>query len=354
MVLERLSATDEPEEEDPEPPAEETYTPDTTNAESKTYTLTWADNNSNERPGANELKAALSLTFSIDGAKPVVLTAETAQAYFGITAEEFAEMFDVVDPSLGTTKVTTAPLFTSVTDRSGKTYAITWNLACSLEGYHAAKTEGGFVLQVLNKYTFKVEAKTGEEGFDTLFAEGGPLYNLAFGCTQEGVGEWPVSGLSDKMNEHGWSVIWSTGEAGDNTGTYTLTAPAYDAGGNPIEYFLTDGTNPPEIAIEEGYEFSYDNAESANHGSDTSAAYPGGTLTVTRVDTTTLDATKMWLDGGNRQLESGEEEITFTLWRYSSNGQTAANASQVTDESGNFVTIMGKISEVTGQDGVID
>ena len=123
---------------------------------------------------------------------PVVLTAETAKVYFDISESEFAKMLTVGDVSLGTTKVSASSLFTSVKDQTGAEHTVSWALTCSpLSGYHAAKTGDGLVLQLLNKHTFKVEAKTGEEGFDKLFAEDGPLYKLAFGSTQEGMGEWP-------------------------------------------------------------------------------------------------------------------------------------------------------------------
>lgn len=71
--------------------------------------------------------------------------------------------------------------------------------------------------------------------------------------------------------------------------------------------------------------------------------------------TTTFDATKQWLDASDKQHKrpSGDDTITFTLWRYSSNGDTAANAAQVTDAAGNFVTLTAKVEKVT-KDNAID
>ena len=71
--------------------------------------------------------------------------------------------------------------------------------------------------------------------------------------------------------------------------------------------------------------------------------------------TTTFTATKQWLDAGDKQGKRPKDDatITFTLWRYSSNVDTAANAAQVTDAAGNFVTLTAKVEEVT-KNGAID
>lgn len=70
--------------------------------------------------------------------------------------------------------------------------------------------------------------------------------------------------------------------------------------------------------------------------------------------TTTFDATKQWLDADNKQgKRPNGEEITFTLWRYSSNGDIATNAAQVTDASVSFVTLTAKVGDVT-EDNAID
>ena len=91
----------------------------------------------------------------------------------------------------------------------------------------------------------------------------------------------------------------------------------------------------------------------ANHGSDISAAYNGGTVYLTRTGTTTFDADKVWLDDGDT---SGRGATTYSLWRYSANGGTPTTAAQVADASGKYVefTVDAATNQALGEDEALD
>ena len=100
------------------------------------------------------------------------------------------------------------------------------------------------------------------------------------------------------------------------------TLPTYDEQGYPIVYYVMY-TGAQEGA--DYYQVSYDNSASASHGSAIDAVCNGGTMTLRHAGTTTYKATKVWLDGDSTERPA----VTFTLWRYSTNGGNATTASQV-------------------------
>ena len=110
------------------------------------------------------------------------------------------------------------------------------------------------------------------------------------------------------------------------------TLPVYDENGYPIVYYIQ---YTGEQNTDDYYQPTYDNSASANHSSDTAAVYSGGTMTLRHAGTTEYYGTKQWLDDGDYE---NRPAAVFTLWRYSTNGGTAATASQVQLENAEGTT----------------
>ena len=328
------------------PQAEVTYEPVGSASGSASLTMNWYDNNDsgNKRPGTDAVEQGLSLTFSLDSGDPLPLNEENAEKYFGMSADALAELFSVTSTGVGTYTATASGLYTQVEDSNGSTHTVTWALSYdgSPDGYHRTQGEDGSLnFQLLTTSTYTIVAKVGEEKLSTDSAPASDFVVI------DGSGnKVPLSAVNEQP---GWEGVWDA-----ESGTYKLTAPAYGLDGLPIEYGLTYTPETPGPTLGDGYTVTYDNAASASHGSSTTAVYDGGTATILRVGTTTFTATKQWLDAGDKQGKRPKDDatITFTLWRYSSNGDTAANAAQVTDAAGNFVTLTAKVEDVTKNNAI--
>ena len=312
------------------------YAPDKDSVTTESLTITWADNNNRagKRPETQAVKKGLSLTFSIDGGKSLTLTPENAQKYFGISAQEDLDaMVSVSETGVGIYTAKASDLYTKIVDGEGKEHTVSWSLSYdAVEGYHRTEDENGnLCYQLLDTFTYHVVTKVGDEELNPT-AE--PLSNLEFSC---GGKTWQVDQLTDQTNQNGMSLKVSEG------GTYELTAPAFGTDGLPLEYALAC---PVELTPDDGYEVSHDNAASPNHGSDISATYDGGTLTIRRVGVTPFTATKQWYDGKEKSGRPTGKTVEFTLWRYTSKDGTPASASQVTDDEGKFVTLTATVSDV--------
>lgn len=323
-----------------------TYEPVGNASGSASLTMNWYDNNDsgNKRPGTDAVAQGLSLTFSLDGGDPLPLNEENAEKYFDMSEDAIARLFSVKETGVGTYTATASGLYTQVKDSNGITHNVTWTLssAAEPEGYHRTQGEDGILnFQLLATSTYTIVAKVGEEKLSM-----GPAPASDFVVIDGTDNEVPLSVVN---KQPGWTGTWDA-----ESGTYKLTAPAYGLDGLPIEYGLTYTPETPGPTPGDGYTVTYDNAASANHGSSTTAVYDGGTATILRVGTTTFTATKQWLDAGNKQGKRPKDDdtITFTLWRYSSNGDTAANAAQVTDAAGNFVTLTAKVEDVTKNNAI--
>ena len=340
------SADPAPVADDPAPQADLTYEPAGNASGSASLTMNWYDNNDsgNKRPGTDAVAQGLSLTFSLDGGDPLPLNEENAEKYFGMSADAIARLFSVKETGVGTCTATASGLYTQVEDSNGITHNVTWALSSDAapDGYHRTQGEDGSLnFQLLTTSTYTIVAKVGEEKLSTDSAPASDFVVI------DGSGsKVPLSAVNEQP---GWEGVWDA-----ESGTYKLTAPAYGLDGLPIEYGLTYAPETPNPTPGDGYTVSYDNAASTNHGSSTTAVYDGGTATILRVGTTTFTATKQWLDAGDKQGKRPKDDatITFTLWRYSSNGDTAANAAQVTDAAGNFVTLTAKVEDVTNNNAI--
>ena len=166
---------------------------------------------------------------------------------------------------------------------------------------------------------FTVIGKIGDEALPDVFGSN-EENDFRFGATIDNQDKGSVS-IAQAVKDGDLKL--STSSDG-KTCTITGTVPAYDENGYPIVYYIkyTGKQNTNDY-----YQPTYDNSASANHASDTSATYVGGTMTLRHAGTTEYYGTKKWLDDGDT---TKRPEVTFTLWRYSLNSGSAETASQVT------------------------
>lgn len=112
-----------------------------------------------------------------------------------------------------------------------------------------------------------------------------------------------------------------------------------------------DGTSS---TYTDSYQVTYNNANTPNHGSDVSAAYNNGTVSVIHRGTTRVDFTKKWLDDD----ASARPDTNYTLWRYSAkDGEGPDTASQVTvrEDGGAYIAISLTAEQSrNAPDGTID
>ena len=112
-----------------------------------------------------------------------------------------------------------------------------------------------------------------------------------------------------------------------------------------------DGTSS---TYTDSYLVTYNNANTPNYGSDVSAAYNNGTVSVIHRGTTRVDFTKKWLDDD----ASVRPDTNYTLWRYSAkDGEGPDTASQVTvrEDGGAYIAISLTAEQSrNAPDGTID
>lgn len=162
---------------------------------------------------------------------------------------------------------------------------------------------------------FTVIGKVGDKKLSEIFGEGHES-EFEFGATIDGKPQNSITVA--QAVEEGWLTITDTADGCVIEGDL----PIYNEQGLPIVYFVK------YKGVQEGkdyYQVSYDNSASDSHGSATDAVYVGGSMTLRHAGTTEYHGTKVWLDNDNAQRPGA----TFTLWRYSINGGSAATASQV-------------------------
>lgn len=127
-------------------------------------------------------------------------------------------------------------------------------------------------------------------------------------------------------------------------GTATLSLPngwKYNLDGSLITYSLVEKKEPNgELKLDEleGGDFlkiSYDNAGAPNFGNVTDKLHPGGIMYLTLTGTKNYNATKVWLDEGEK---GGRPGATFELWRYRL-GEEYTTAAPVRNPDGTIRTI---------------
>ncbi len=129
---------------------------------------------------------------------------------------------------------------------------------------------------------------------------------------------------------------------GNNTGSLTISDTwKYNLDGTPIVYTVhsSEGLLSEKLqgVLEVGDRLvvNFDNTNAPNYGSDTSALHPGGELVITLKGETDYNATKHWLDEGEKE---GRPQVTYELWRYRE-GQGYDTAAPVRDGAGDIIEL---------------
>lgn len=140
--------------------------------------------------------------------------------------------------------------------------------------------------------------------------------------------------------------------------------PLYHPDGSTFVYSFQQDEEKHTTTIDNGdgtsstytdsYQVTYNNANTPNYGSDVSAAYNNGTVSVIHRGTTRVDFTKKWLDDD----ASARPDTNYTLWRYSAkDGEGPDTASQVTvrEDGGAYIAISLTAEQSrNAPDGTID
>lgn len=137
---------------------------------------------------------------------------------------------------------------------------------------------------------------------------------------------------------------------GNNTGSLTISDTwKYNLDGTPIVYTVhsSDGLLSEKLqgVLEVGDRLvvNFDNTNAPNYGSDTSALHPSGELVITLKGETDYNATKHWLDEGEKE---GRPQVTYELWRYRE-GQGYDTAAPVRNSDGDIIEL------TEGEDGAL-
>lgn len=353
--------------------------PETTSASLETV---WCDNNDPNRPSTEAVQDNYKLFYKLD----------TSDEYMELTKSELEQLgmtsmptISVTNPSINSYVATASGLPTSfvekTTNENGEEVDTTVNISWVIrdEGsfaddevyYNYTRSEANSndtiqYLQLLTDVTFDVVGKVGGQDLTEVFT-GSDAEFFRFYATVNGQNALPngnsltLATLMEYVGNAG--LTWDGDDNGkdpqdegyvDNvSGTLSGRLPAYNKDGFPIVYSVAyeDGGNH---GTNDYYQVVYNNENAPNHGSDNTAMFPGGTMTLIRVGTTEFSATKQWLDSN---ADDRPDKVEFTLWRYSSQGTDGyANASQVrldTEGGNEFVTITITSDDVK-EDGTVN
>lgn len=326
--------------------------------------ITWCDNNSGSRPSTDSLESAFIPYYAVQGTddyRPLVVqdsdgryvVPQQAINDLHLSDEQVIQLstmplVDINQTATNTYEVLSHALpgevKTIVTspelDEDGNpTYDEDGNQIFNTEEKGTQKfdwklvdtnTYNGYVDGTSSQWDHQYKMLTTDIEFTVIGKIGDEALPDVFGSNEEN--DFRFGATIDNQDKGSVSIAQAV-EAGDlklntssdgKTCTITGTVPAYDENGYPIVYYIEYNG---EQNTEDYYQPTYDNSASANHGSDTTATYVGGTMTLRHAGTTEYHGTKQWLDDGDATKRPA---VTFTLWRYSLNGGSAATASQVT------------------------
>lgn len=353
-----------------------------------TQSVTWLDNNNTEgrRPDyqASEFYPTIHYTIKQDGNE-----VKTGTLNQSTLAELGFKDWPKIKPT-NTGFSLDLPKTLTVSDPYGKTtYTIDWTFQPpEVEGYRLEVGEGEdntWTYTLTEDFTFTLAMKRGYPGESLSEKEVMALLSQFDFQGQTNV----TGGTADSLDLPDFADIVDLTITKGPDDTYTITIPglaAYGANNAPLVYWVTEkagstvadqvtyeelteckDTLLPEGEGEKGdyYKIAYDNAGVADAGSSTSATYSGGKLTLTLTGVTQYQATKIWLDNGDKGARPDAE---FRLWRYPA-GTDPSQAAQIrwkdVVEGGdnNFIAIDGEdlipISEETtepdtGDEGTTD
>ncbi|WP_321973274.1 SpaA isopeptide-forming pilin-related protein [Paratractidigestivibacter sp.] len=345
------------------------------------FTTIFADNNNagGVRPSAESLKAGYKLYYTVTKGDETTSKAEFTgseldQKILGLTPEQAAAMATTIDSTSSngqyvasasklpnkikhtyTAEVAPAP---DGDDDQPKTeyYTVTWTMEHDVDSVsddYQELAKGDYngdydsylngttdVFQLLEPVKFNLTLRDGTEStatfndLDTWYSMFGSKVTITVEKGRDALGTY-----SD-ANKNLYEYLKGVGAefiSADRSGTISYKAPAYLPDNTAIDYKIehSEGeVNKHDDGTCDYYQVSYSNAGVANHGSDITAGYNGGTVYLTRAGTTTFEATKVWLDNDD---DSGRDTTTYSLWRYSVNGGSPTTAAQVADSSGKYV-----------------
>lgn len=318
--------------------------------------IIWCDNNSGNRPSTSSLTGGYIPQYSLDNGQTYRdlidsngRVTEQAKTDLYLNEEEVARIegadliqitqsavntYDVVTRALPGSLVTTTrtPVDEDNNDEQDRNDdgSLKYETSTSSSTIHwvlkDTNTYSGYVdgenstwdkqyKMLTSPVEFTVIGKVGDKKLSEIFGEGHES-EFEFGATIDGKPQNSITVA--QAVEGGWLTITDTADGCVIEGDL----PIYNEQGLPIVYFVK------YKGVQEGkdyYQVSYDNSASDSHGSATDAVYVGGSMTLRHAGTTEYHGTKVWLDNNNAQRPGA----TFTLWRYSINGGSAATASQV-------------------------
>lgn len=344
--------------------------------------ITWCDNNSSNRPAMADYAKKVIPQFSLDGGASWIslvdengnLTDEARlKLYIGDgEAPNWVKQASAAAQSIGTWNVsvqgTPTQFNTTVTvpdvdeegnqkydehgnplfvkdEKASSSVDILWRLNDTNErpqNYTYGENDEGATggqryLMLTQDYTFTIQGKLGDKTLKEIFgstlnaADYAEYFRFSALIDNKQVVDGTGNVRSDTLEEmieaqlgEGQAFDITFSEDG-NTATIKATLPQYDLNGAPIVYYAYFEDPTDTTSGKDYYQPAYNNSASPSHGSSVDKLYDGGTMTIRPVGTTSYDATKVWLDGGNIDERPA---ASFTLWRYSKNG-SPATASQV-------------------------
>lgn len=356
------------------------------------YQIVWCDNNSGARPAIDALKNGYILQYSLDGGKTFknltdtndgTLTEDAQKKHFYLSSDTVDwSKVDVEQTATNTWTLTNAsglPTNVNVTtktpvdeDKDGQqdfnadgtlawrtktvpvySQPIVWQIAATDAAGVASEptTDQGYVKgakdstlvpegdsKVFTRYfmltapvSFTIVGKLGGDSLTETFQNtGNQDFQLSASIDNKPVEDGNgirFNTLEDLLTGKDYAdyQMQLTYDEETNTATITGNMPTYDQNGLPIVYYVH--YEGPQTG-QDYYQVSYDNSQSANHGSANDGVYSGGTMTLRHAGTTSFTATKDWLDGASN---AKHPETTFTLWRYTPTRDADGylNASQV-------------------------
>lgn len=355
------------------------------------YQIVWCDNNSGVRPPIDELKNGYILQYSLDGGKTFKNLTDTNGGTLTADAQKDLHLssntvgwskVDVEQTATNTWTLTNASGLPTNVNETTKTPVdadgdgeqdfnadgtpawdtttksvypqdIVWQIAATNATASEPTTDQGYVKgandstlvgegnnAVFTRYfmltapvSFTIVGKLGGDSLTEIFQNTGNEYfrlSASINNKPVGGGNGVRFGTLEELltgKDYADYQMQLTYDEATNTATITGNMPTYDQNGLPIVYYVH--YEGPQTG-QDYYQVSYDNSESANHGSANDGVYSGGTMTLRHAGTTSFTATKDWLDGASN---AKHPETTFTLWRYTptrdKNEDGYLNASQV-------------------------
>lgn len=355
------------EEQANEPTTEYTYA-GTASAKVVWYDPTGSANN--EHPGQLGLTAA----YQIDGVKAGSFTLawdSTENVYYhvyteaeakalGVKAGEKLIVRDTGENSLNRTlraEGLTDTIKTTTTDIDGNenttTKSVTWSIDVTsvngknpeeaITGYSFIHTGDEYRMYPLTTVKVTVDVRSGDDEITDAWMN---TYYRDIALSSEEldqahaageVNQYSVSSMQSYFQEKYGSTSFASIKSVDADGKEVIEltgVPYFNDQKEKIEYsFRLKGPISAGTGSEYEYKVEFDNTSVPGHGTNTTEAYNGGTIILTKTGITDYHAYKIWqdeVDEDNNNIGTDRPDSSWTLWRYSDNGSNNyATAAQV-------------------------